>query len=209
MRRVDVFTDGSIQVYPPPQSGKICEIWSMKTWAEVGQPLDGSFSQTVAFDAPIHGTAGVTNRLTIKKPEIDFINSLNIHSEKSWKWAADAPQGLLYQSILGISIYDSVEWNWVGTPSGHTENRNLMCFSAFTDNLAQVVAAPKSTTYEQYLDIPWLIQNIWGNYGAIPLLYKIILLDPMTFPHTKSNGGFWIEKKWLYSKIDTVSVPWL
>ena len=190
-------------------SGRVCEIWSMKTWAEVGEVLDGSFSQIVAFDAPVNGTAGVNNRIIIKKNEIDFIKSLNVNSQKNWKWAADAPRGLYFQSLDGFSIDDSVAWNWVGAPSGHVEQRNVMCFSAFQNGLCSVVAAPKSGDYGQFRDTPWLIQNIYGNYGAMPLLYKSILFDPSTFPHDgKSQNGFWIEKKWLHEKKGTVQVPW-
>jgi len=206
MPRINIFSDGSIEA---AAQGNLCEIWSMKTWAEVGQAWDGSFSQTIAFDAPVNGTGGVTNRLTIRKPEIDFIKSLNVDSLKTWRWAAAAPTGTLYQSKAGYSVDECVDWNWVGTPSGHIESRNVMCFFGFQNGLAQVAAAPKSASYEQYRNVPWLIQNVYGNYGAVPLLYKIILLDPSTFPHTKGNGGFWIEKKWLHEKVGTVQVPWL
>ena len=185
----------------------------MKTWVEMGVPWDGSFSQIIAFDAPINGTGGVTNRLTIKKPEIDFIKSLNVGSVKNWNWAADAPSGLLYQSKDGFSIDECVDWNWVGSPSPsgseHLNDRNVMCFSAMQNGMAQVVAIPKSVNYGQYKDFPWLIQQVYGNYSWMPALWRMPLFDPSTFPHTKGNGEFWLPQEWLFERVGEVAVPWL
>lgn len=193
--------------FPP---GKTCPLYSMKTWAEKGWAWDGSFSQIPAFDAAVNGTAGVTNRLRITKTEIDFIKSLNLDSPKTWKWAADAPHGLYFQSVEGCSIDACVDWNWVGAPSGHIEQREIMCFSNFQNGMAQVVAAPRSFNYEWARGIPWLIKNIYGNYGAVPLLYKSILLDPSSgFPTTKGNKEFWLDASWLFEKVGEVQVPWL
>ncbi len=190
--------------------GKTCALYSMKTWLEKGWSWDGSFSQIPAFDAAVNGTAGVNNRLRITRIEIDFIKSLNTNSLKTWTWAADAPTGLYFQSVAGYSIDDCVDWNWVGAPSGHVEDREIMCFSNFQNGMAQVVAAPQSSNYEWARDIPWLIKNIYGNYGAVPLLYRSILFDPSSgFPATKGNQCFWLDASWLYQKVGEVQVPWL
>lgn len=209
---IGVLSNGDIQI-AAPQTGRLCEIWSMKSWVEMGVVWDGSFSQIIAFDAAVNGTGGVTNRITIKKPEIDFIKSLNVDSSKSWGWAADAPRRLLYQSKDGYSIDECVDWNWIGTPSPsgaeHPNDRNVTCFSEYDHGMARVVAIPKSTDYEQFRDVPWLIQEVYGNYGWMPPLWKMPLFEPSTFPHTKGNGGFWIPTDWLLDKVGTVKVSWL
>ena len=198
-------------------AGKFCTIYSMKTWAEVGQPLDGSFSQIVANDAPIRGSGGVNQRMKIGVAEINFIKSLNgvgSGSAKTWDWAAswgDTTWGGYFGRLEdGTSTDVAVWWNWVGAPSGHTNDRNIMCISTIVGNMAQVVAAPKSADYEQFRDVDWLVQRIWGNYGSMPQLYKTLLFDPAWgFETTKSNRGFWIDVKWLFQEIGQVEVPWV
>lgn len=212
------FSNLKNQSLTPKPTGKICPLYSMKTWTEYGIPFDGSFSQTIAFDAPINGTGGVTNRLRLKKTEIDFIKSLNTAPGlKSWAWAADSPTGLYYQSRPGESIDKSVDWNWVGTPSGRPYDRNIMCFSSFQNGLAQVVAAPRSSNYEFARNIPWLIQRIWGNYrdgtpenswNSGPHLWNTLLFDPASgFETTKGQRGFWIDQNWLFEKVGEAQVP--
>jgi len=197
-----------------------CVIYDIKTWSEMGVAPDGSFSQIPAFDAPINGTAGVTNRMILGKAEIDFIKSLNDGSVKDWKWAAGLPRGNYFGSMDdGTSIDKRVWWNWVGAPSGRPDDRNTMCISAIMNGRAKVVAAPKSTSYEQYRHITWLVQRIWGNYregteknyyNSGPVLYKTLLFDPDSgFVTTKSNKGFWIDAAWLHAKIGTVQIPWM
>ena len=194
-------------------------VYDIKTWTEMGWEPDGSFSQIPAYDAPINGTAGVTNRMILGKTEIDFIKSLNVDSVMSWDWAAHGEWGYYYGSMEdGTSIDESVWWNWVGAPSGRPNDRNTMCISAFVNGMAQVVGVPKSASYEQYRNVPWLVQRIWGNfrrgvpenkYNSGPVLYKSILFAPDSgFVTTKSNRGFWIDAAWLHAKIATVEIPW-
>lgn len=212
------FNDGTTQTLVS-QTGRLCALYSMKTWEEFGRPYDGSFRQAEVWDAAVGGTAGVTNRLRLGRREIDFLKSMNTAPGlRDWNWAANAPTGLYYQSIDGISIDDEVNWNWVAAPSGRPYDRNVMCFSAFQNGRGQVVAVPKGADYKRCAEIPGMMQRVWGNYrngtpennwNCGPLLWNAMMFNPATFPHTKGNGGFWLDQSWLYEKVGEVQVPWI
>jgi len=184
--------------------------------------LDGSFSQIIASDTSLQGIGGVTQRMLFDKPLIDFIKSLNgpgSGSTKTYEWATlwgPTTWGGYYGRLEdGTPVDQKVWWNWVGTPSadqskpGHGNDRNVMCIDAYKNGMAEVVAAPKSTSYEKYRNIPWLVQKVWGNYGNMPQLWITLLVDPSSgFVTTRSNQGFWIDANWLYKKVGVAQIQW-
>ena len=185
------------------------DVYEVLSWRESGYgPLDGSFSQYPASDG------GVTARLRLARAEIDFIKGINSGSEKSWKWAADAPGGRYYQSVPGYSIDEGVDWNWVSPASCDPQlrpgERNYVAISGFIGSMGQIIGAPRGIDYSVCLSRPEFLWTIYGNYGAMPPLWKMIPLSPSGgFQTTKSNRLFQIPIKYLGQKIRTVAdLPW-
>lgn len=202
-----------------PPTGKICTIYSIKSWNEMNIPLDGSFSQIVTFDAPVNGTGGVTNQMVLEKTEIDFIKSLNTGGSifaypQLYSGRHGTTWGNYYRVLDdGTSPDLRVWWNWVAAPSSdikYGRPRNKMCVSNVVNGMAQIVTVPKSPSYEQYRGIDWLVWKVWGNWNGMPQLWNMLALDPASgFETTKSLKGFWIPIEWLYAEVGTVTISWL
>jgi hypothetical protein len=191
---------------------KTCTEYSVTAWLQ--KDWDGSFGQNVTQPAPNPNAGGGTaaNFVTIKKPEIDAIKALNVASLKTWKWAADAPVGLVFQSVNGYSIDDLVNWNRIAPTSALPEfggDINYVCVSQIVNGFAELVGMPKCINYSLYFNVEWVIQKIHGNYGSFPLLYKIITWDACSgFAISKGECGIWVPLSILAQKIGEVPVPW-
>jgi len=189
-----------------------CTEYSVTAW--IKSEWDGSFSQHITYPAPNINSGGGTsaNYVRLTQKEIDATLTLNINSVKDWKWAADAHNGLVFQSIDGIDIHTSVDWNRIAPASGLPEfgdKINYVCVSQVVNGFAELVGMPKGTDYQKYFNVRWVIQHIYGNYGGFPHLYDIVTWDACSgFVISKGECGIWVPVSILAQKIGTVNVPW-
>ena len=198
---------------PIPQP-KSCTVWSMQWWKNIGNPWDGSFSQFVACpNADPNSGCGVSaNFVTLNTKWIEATKRLNVGSAKPYSWAAanDHPplSGLVFQ-YNGIDVNTSVNWNRIAPASKDSNNLNFVCVSQIQNGYAEIVGLPSSVNPDLYSDVVWAVQNVFGNYGSQPLLYKIYTLDGCSgFPISKGGCGTWVSKEFLYKMVGTALVPW-
>lgn len=196
-----------------------CTLYQLKTWTEYNKPKNGSFSDVMLWDYPnrFTGTTGTTVRLTLDQKAIAWIIQLNLNSFRHYDGWAHAPNGQIYFEIPDgqggyLDAHIKVQWNRIASASGENDPiRNRLCISSIVNGYGSIVGIPYqvSGNYSQFTQ-DWLVQKVYGEYGAVPLLFRMPLFDSTTgYPLTKGNDGMWIPIDWFYRSDGVISIPWM
>lgn len=197
-----------------------CTLYQLKNWTEYNKPKNGSFSDVMLWDYPnrFTGTTGVTVRLTLDQKAIAWIVQLNLNSFRHYDGWAHAPKGQIYIEIPDgqggyLDPHIKVQWNRIASASGENDpTRNRVCVSSIVNGYGSIVGIPYQVSgdYSQFTQ-DWLVQKVYGEYGGVPLLFKMPLFDSTTgyHPLTKGNDGMWIPIDWFYQSDGVISIPWM
>ena len=190
----------------------IPETWSVATLDEArvllgnDVPVNNSWAAVRSWDQEVGGTAGVTQRIKIRRREIDWL--ILTQGRPFWQWAAAQGTGKVYNTA-GQDLW-AAEWAWwpcIAQASSPLYPRVLITIDAFSDSgrRVRVVCLRRRDDYSAVKYNTPQTPRIFARNGYDAkggYIFYEPLFDPRDFDRSTGRGTeIWLEREFLHALV--------